>query len=341
MSVANGSRRFAYVPPNETVWKGLRKHDVTSTESAALFGLSPYMSHFELYHRKKNKDITDIQMNDRMLWGTRMQNVIAEGIGMDNGVIVRPEPEYMRIVRSRMGASFDYEIVGIIEDPFNPGQIHGARHPATYTLLQRMFMDHGPGLFEIKATGYVEFRDNWTRNDDKTITAPGHIEIQLQHQLHVADSYKWGAIGVLVAGNTPKVTARLRDREVGDSLEAAIYQLWLDIQNGNVPDPKYPDDAAYVKMLNANIEDGKIYDGRNDPDFASLCGEYRDYLDSETDAKARKDSAAAQIADIMKDASRALVNGFNVSRWVVAETVVPSYTRASFPSVKITRKKAK
>ena len=31
-------------------WLEIRKTDVTSTESAALFGMSPYMTHYDLWH---------------------------------------------------------------------------------------------------------------------------------------------------------------------------------------------------------------------------------------------------------------------------------------------------
>lgn len=335
--------RFSYVPPNETVWKGLRKHDITSTESAALFGLSPYMSKFELYHRKRRKDIGDIQMNDRMLWGQRMQTVIAQGIGEDNGVVVEPVPQYTRIVSSRMGASFDFKITGLMPDFFLPAFAFDTTLALTprRTLLQQMFMEHGPGLFEIKATGYVEFRDNWIHHEDRTFEAPGHIEIQLQHQLHVEDSYKWGAIGVLVAGNTPKVTARLRDREVGDGLEAEILRFWDDLKNGREPSPTYPDDAPLVKLFNSKIADGVIFDGRQDPDFEALCRRYNKAAGLESMAKGIKETAAARIVERMKDAERAITGGFNVSRWTVAEAVVPTHTRKSFPGMRVTRKKAK
>lgn len=331
--------RFSHVPATDAIWKGLRKHDITSTESAALFGLSPYMSKFELYHRKRRKDITEIQMNDRMLWGSRMESIIAEGIGADNGVIVRKVPEYVRIVRSRMGATFDYEICGVVpttEQSRNGGITTGD----TTTPLQLMFRLHGPGLFEIKATGYVEFRDNWTRNDDRTIEAPGHIEIQLQHQLHVKDTYKWGAIGVLVAGNTSKVTARLRDHEVGEGLEAACVQFWSDVKAGREPDPTFPDDAPMIKSLNGKIAEGKIYDGREDKELERLCRLYHRGLSVENVGKAKKEEAQALIMKQIGDASRALVAGYGISSWIQADAQIEAHTRAGGRRIKVTRKKA-
>lgn len=326
--------RYSHIPATDAIWKGLRKHDITSTESAALFGLSPYMSKFELYHRKRMKDVTEIQMNDRMLWGQRMESIIAEGIGADNGVIVRKVPEYVRIVRSRMGATFDYEICGL--RPL----LMQCFSSIEYTPLQQMFVEHGAGLFEIKATGYVEFRDNWTRNDDKTIEAPGHIEIQLQHQLHVSDKYEWGAIGVLVAGNSPKVTARMRDHEVGEGLEAACIQFWQDLKAGREPDPTFPGDAGIVKTLYSRINAGEIFDGREDTVLAALCEQYRSAVDVEAAATGQKESAKSRIYMHAGTAERALTKEFNVWLGTVGEAEIPAYTRKGFRSIKITRKKA-
>ena len=36
----------------EAAWLAARTHDLTSTEIAALFGCSPYLTKFELWHRK-------------------------------------------------------------------------------------------------------------------------------------------------------------------------------------------------------------------------------------------------------------------------------------------------
>ena len=38
-------------------WLSLKSEDISSTESAALFGLSPYSSEFELYHEKLSGEI--------------------------------------------------------------------------------------------------------------------------------------------------------------------------------------------------------------------------------------------------------------------------------------------
>jgi putative phage-type endonuclease len=220
-------KRWSYVPPNETIWKGLRKHDITSTESAALFGMSPYLSHYQLYHRKRTKDLAEIDMNDRMLWGKFMENTIARGIATMQGIKVRKMNQYIRIVDARMGSSFDFEIIGLVD-----------RWEKPETPLREMYRTHGTGVFEIKMVDYLVFRDNWTVKDDGTIEAPQHIEVQVQHQLHVCGR-KWSAIGLLVNGNTPKIVIRERFEDVGNAIEGNIRALWHQIAAGQEPEPAY------------------------------------------------------------------------------------------------------
>jgi len=75
-------------PPDEKSWLALRKNDITSTESPALFGLSPYSTLFELYHTKRGVE-AGFPDNDRITWGQRLQDVIAAGIAADQGWTVR------------------------------------------------------------------------------------------------------------------------------------------------------------------------------------------------------------------------------------------------------------
>ena len=40
-------------PATEEEWLALRDLDVTSTMASALYGLSPYLTEYELYHERK------------------------------------------------------------------------------------------------------------------------------------------------------------------------------------------------------------------------------------------------------------------------------------------------
>lgn len=319
-------KRWAYTPPSDAVWKGLRKHDITSTESAALFDMSSRLTRLELYHRKREKQIVEIDDNDRMLWGRRLQDTIATGIAEDHGVKVRRLNKYIRIVQSRMGSSFDFEIVGLIE-PWE----------APDTEMRQMYRERGPGVFEVKCVDFLIFRDQWAVNDDKSIEAPPHIEIQVQHQLHVANR-SWGAIGVLVSGHTPKLIVRERYADAGEAIEGAIRKLFAMVKAGTPPEPTWPKDADVVRKMYGYADPGKIYDGRQDESLKELCDQYKGALERETLAIEDKSVARAKILTIIGDAEKALIDGYSLSAGIVGPAHI-SFEREGYRTFRLTKKK--
>jgi predicted phage-related endonuclease len=324
------AERLIVVPETEQQWHALRAMDVTSTESSALFDMSPYTTAFELWHRKREQAVVQIEAAGRMLWGIRLQDVIARGVAEDYGVKVRRLNAYMRLNDCRMGSSFDFEIVGLWNDvPVDRG---------APDLLRELYRKHGPGNMEIKNVDALVFRDSWTVNEDKSIEAPGHIEIQVQHQMHVCGR-KWAALVVLVGGNTPKVIVRRYDAEVGQAIEQRVRDFWRDVDAGNEPAPVYPGDAEFVCSLYKYAEPGKVFDGRDSPELAALCAQYAEAAKREKLAKEDKDVAKAQMLTIIGDAERAMLPGFTISAGVIGECEV-TYTRKAYRNFKLTPKKA-
>lgn len=86
---------------DSATWQAERAKDVTSTESAALFGLSPDLTRFELFHRKRGNVPVVLEPNERMGWGLRLQDAIARGVASDHGWIAQPMREYVRLPEVR------------------------------------------------------------------------------------------------------------------------------------------------------------------------------------------------------------------------------------------------
>lgn len=316
-------------PKNEAHWLAMRLGDVTSTESSALFGQSPYETHFELWHRKRDKADKAFEETERTAWGKRLQDSIALGVAHDYGIVVARQDAYVRIPEVRMGSSFDFEITGIDDKVMDDRR----------QILRAMFTQHGPGLMEIKNVDRLVFKDQWATEEDGYIEAPPHIEVQLQHQLHVR-GVAWGAICVLVGGNTGYVIVRERMRDVGARLEAKIAAFWESIANNDAPPPIYPDDAEFVASLYGYAEPGKVFDGRGDATLALLAGEYCEAADREKLAKEDKSVAKAKILEVIGDAERALLDGYTVTAGMVGPTRV-EYDREGYRNWRVTPKKVK
>lgn len=258
-------------------WLALRQEDITSTESSALFGLSPYTTEFELWYVKHGKAEDSFQEDERMRWGKRLEPMIAKGMAEDLFVTVQHITEYMRHSEEpHMGSSFDYEITGITSLPETGSMAHE---------VHKLFLEHGPGLMEIKGIDYLRHRDTWSENE-----ATDYIETQVQHQMEVAD-VEWCLIVALVGGNDPKVIIRMRDREVGKGLRKAVQRFW---ERTEAPEPDFTRDFEFITNLHQSA--GGAVMETDDAEVWSLLDSYEHFKE---EAKKYDDKKKAIKAEIL------------------------------------------
>ena len=269
----------------------MRAKDVTSTESAALFGMSPYTTHFELWHRKHSGLVPEFKVNERMKWGNRLEAAIAHGIAEEQGWQIRPLKDYMRLPDLRSGSSFDFVITNLGE----------------------------PVHLEIKNVDYLAFRDGWIEHDDGTIEAPEHIEMQVQHQMMVS-GYKRAYIGAFIAGNRGVVIERERDEAVISAIRAAIAAFWATVDAGQEPAPVMPGDAEAVIRLNQYAKPGKILDAGDDANIAALVENYKTAAALEAQGKEDKEVAKAKLLEAIGDAEKVLLSHWTISAAMQADT---------------------
>jgi predicted phage-related endonuclease len=289
---------------SEAEWLAARKVDLTSTEAAALFDCSPYATEFELHQYKTGRLQPEFTENDRMKWGKRLESVIAEGIGEDYGLKVVPFKTYLRIPELRMGSSFDFKVVGLV-----PG--------AERNKFRDAFDEHGPGILEIKNVDGLQFRRAWIDDGYEEIEAPPHIELQVCHQLEVADM-GWAMIAPLVGGNTPKALLRKRDVEFGEQIRERVAKFWKRIEEGKTPDPHYVDDAETIGRMYIENDGSSINLTGNQRVF-ELCRAYKAAGDAAKKAELDKKAAKAELLTIIGAAKAVQAAGFKISAGTLAE----------------------
>lgn len=265
-------------------WHELRAKNIGASEVAALFGYSPYTTKFTLWHQKAGKVAAPDFDSERIKWGSRLETPIALGIAVDQGWKVRKVHRYLaHKTNDGMGCSLDYEIIN---------------HP------------DGPGCFEIKNVSYEIWKKQWLQNEDGTIEAPLHIELQLQHQMAVT-GWAWGAIGFLVGGNKAEVVVRKRHQPTIDKIEKAVADFWKSINEGVAPPIEYSSDLAVVASL-FNADDTIETESE---EFATLCAEYIDAQAGCKSADLAKEEAKLKLVGFLDEnaANVAIGNGFKAS----------------------------
>jgi putative phage-type endonuclease len=273
----------------EEAWLEQRLGDITSTEVSALFGASPYETEFSLWHRKRNREHSPYIENERTLWGKRLQDSIATGIGEDNGWTVTPMTEYIRIPRFRAGSSFDWRIADL---------------------------DGVPALLEIKNVDGIQFAQKWDKNDEEGyIEGPPHIELQVQYQLLVAGVTR-AVIGVLVGGNTHYALHREALPDVQNDILAAVSGFWRSIEAGIEPKPDYERDYARIAELHRAVTETKQI-RIEDETFDAVCEAYQQAGQAIKANQLIHDACRARIMEYAGDAKVAMSSDWRVSSWEI------------------------
>ncbi len=315
MNTIQGGPIVSILPKNKAEWLNLRAQDVTSTESAALFGCSPYMTEFELWHRKKSAEVVGLEPNERTKWGTRLQAAIANGIAHDQAWAIRPMEEYVRLEKERMGASFDFRI------------LDGRSEIDTHT----------DGLLEVKNVDALAYRDGWIDSGD-TVEAPPHIEIQVQHQLAVS-GLSYAYIGALVGGNKVILLLRPRDEKIITAIRSKVAKFWASVEANAPPAPNFEKDAGFIASLYGYAEPGKVRDMSGSEEVALLAQEYSALGRAAKMAKDGQDAIKAQLLIAIGDAEKITGSGFSISAGMVGPAHV-EYDREPYRDFRIFFKKS-
>ncbi|WP_428491723.1 YqaJ viral recombinase family protein [Rhodopila sp.] len=272
-------------PATEGEWLELRKLDVTSTMSAALFDLSPYLTRFELYHAKRDGLELPFNENERMAQGSRLQDYAADEIARKHGWTVWRADEYIRIPQLRMGSSFDYRV---------------------------LCPKRGPGILEIKGVDHFRHKELWVEEQ-----APEHIEIQLQQQLEVREDYEWGMIAGFTSIYDWHEYERPRDREFGAAIVKKVREFWTDVDAGRAPDPDFSRDDAVIKALHKG---GDILDRTEDLDFNALLARHHRLQAEKKQAEDDFKATQAELIHRLGNHSEAFGRDFKIKVLMVKDS---------------------
>lgn len=153
----------------EAEWLAARTHGIGGSDSASLFDVNPYKSHFELWAEKSHLIERSFEESEAMWWGKALEPFIADRYTEVTGRQLVDHGRYTMFrspVFDYLFCTPDREIVG---DP------------------------RGLGWLSIKNVTQFKAGD-WEEE------APAYYQIQLQTELAVTGA-QWGSFGVLIGGN--------------------------------------------------------------------------------------------------------------------------------------------
>lgn len=178
-------------------WVAARSLGVGASESAALFGLSPWTSQFALWAEKSGMAPREDSPSEAMRWGLRLEEPIAVAYKAESGRELWTPPSPFCVAVDR-----DLEVLRATPDRW---------------IIAADGRD-GRGVLEIKNV-------DGTKSGDWEDGPPIHVQVQVQHQLAVT-GFRWAAVAALIGGNRMRTWDVERNEDFIVELRARVRDFW-------------------------------------------------------------------------------------------------------------------
>lgn len=247
---------------DEAEWLEKRKNYVTSTEVAALFGVSPYMTAFELWHVKRgNIQQVDLSNNKFVQFGKLIEPVVVQMIQIENPEWkIEPCRVFAYCDTDRIGSSFDYWVT-----------IDGKR-----------------GLMEIKSTSYAEYKKTYEEDE-----SPVHYEIQAQVELEMMPDAEFIVqVAFLADTRSLKYIHRDRDSEMGVAMRGAVRDFW---NMKEAPPIDYSRDKSVLSKVATKADPDRQIDATEDSRITELAAMYKSEKEIEKQAGENADKFYTEL----------------------------------------------
>lgn len=262
---------------------------VGASEVAALFDCSPYLTRFELWHRKAgNIDTPEFNAvhdgtpeDERIYWGVKLEAAIIEA------------------AKERYGYTDREQL-----DRLTNGKGLGG-HPDRRVICP----ERGPGILEIKTADWL-IRKGW--GDEP----PEHYLLQSQAYQGL-DGVEWGDVLVLVGGNKLERFCYDFRPKIYAEIERRVETFWRTVEANEPPPADYTRDLDTITDLYRMGGDETI-DLTGDNLAHEAAAAFLFAKDARLDAEKREEAAKAELLDKLGTAGTAMLNGFVVRGTTVA-----------------------
>ncbi len=288
------------IPKDRDHWLEMRKPVITSTEIAALLGVSEWGTPYSLYQYKLGGVEQDYKENERTKWGQLLEAVVAQAAAEKLDITPVKDDYFYWSDDMRLGASLDYRC------------------------------DDGRTILECKNCDSLIFKQKFLSEGDVLLEAPLYIEMQLQQQLLLTGAEK-AILVVLVGGNKLMTLERFPDKQVQEKIIMETRKFWAMKE----PPPVHSEaDLEVLNQMYNNTEHGEEIEA--DENLDELLASYSKLAEIANNADRGKKAIKAVILDTVKNAKKVFGSEYRLTRsWVKGAPV--SYNREGYSTFKVTK----
>ncbi len=250
-------------------WLEHRRQGIGGSDAAAIMGLNPWRTAMDVWLEKTGEFKDEPTDNEKMYWGTALEDVVAREFMARTGLKVR-----------RRNAILQHR-----------------KHHFMIANVDRLVIGHKAGL-ECKTAGQYT-------SDDWAMGVPDYYIPQVQHYMAVT-GYKAWYVAVLIGGQEFRFFKLTRDNHFIKELIEAEYEFWKMVED-KTPPPIDGTRASseLVKRMYPEAEKGK--ETELPYEAYQLIQQYDQACEDEKRAKLLKDEAANNLKDMLGTAEKGFI----------------------------------
>jgi len=276
-------------------WLEMRKDGLGGSDAATIMGANPWSTPYALFLEKVGLVDTSDQDNERMLWGRKLEGVIAAHYEEVTGRALAPGVEMVfSRERKHLFANTDRMIL----------PIEGRTKP---------------GVYEGKTTSAYNL-DDWRGGK-----IPLYYQVQTQHYIYVTET-DWGSVACLVGGQQFEWSDIERNDAFLKAYVKKADEFWDRVLNNDPPEMEgHPSERRALNLLY----------GEDTGEVIELPEQVQEWADRMAEAKEREKAAKDErqscetlIVGAMKDASFGRLPDGTAFKYVVERK--KAHTRAAW-----------
>jgi putative phage-type endonuclease len=287
-------------------WLAARPFSIGSSEAAGACGLSSYETPLHIYARKTG-ELPEIDDTDAMWWGRQLEPLILER-WLSKRQTPPEEYRYPCPMFRRDGVPFQ---------------------TATPDAIL-----YGREGVEIKSTTWRRASELGAEGTDE---APAEWVLQCQQAMAVCDL---DAMFLVVLIDKDRIwEGRVeRNESLIERITAAEAELWDRIQRRDPPEPSWQHDATpdLIRTLSKAVNDEVI---ELPPEVETLWGRQQELAQQIKTLETERELCRSKVAFALGNAGTGVGESLQLVRKEVKETVVPSFTRKSYITIREVKQK--
>lgn len=309
-------RRDVWPITSREEWLARRSRSIGASEVAALFHAHPYMSAFKLWCFHSGRLAREEQENEALRRGRVFEQAVGQAMREEHPAWnIDGAGEHIEMIDLRLAATPDFYARDLA-----PGA--GKRAPSQF-------------LIQAKTVTEEVFESEWTP------APPAHYLLQVQAEMMVTGLERVVLAVMVMDGFAYPIREYefAADSEIHEQIAIAVNRFWRCVERGEEPKLSHPQDAWAIARLNPAGDDESPLELHGVQEIVDACAMSKALGKRISALKKEKEAADSLIVCAMRNHSKAVAQGWEMSWPYYPPQTIAQHERKGFRKLSIRKRK--